>query len=61
MNDTAVQACRYVLEYDRAIRSCGNDPNKMDGFCTAKGETLDLLYWRMMQTAYKALQQEESR
>ena len=41
-------ACEAAIAYDRAIRACANDPDKMASFCTLQGETLDTLYldWR---------------
>lgn len=40
-----------VVEYDKAIKSCANDPEKMSSFCTAQGDDLDELYFRMLDLA----------
>lgn len=40
-----------VLAYDRAIRACANDPEKMSSFCSADGEDLDTLYLNMLERA----------
>jgi hypothetical protein len=37
-------ACFAAIEYDKAIRACANDPEKMASFCTAQGQNLDDLY-----------------
>lgn len=37
-----------AVKYDDAIRGCANSPKKMASFCTAKGETLDELYYDWM-------------
>lgn len=42
-------------EYDRAIRKCANDPEKMASFCTAKGEDLDDLYMDWMTKIQAAM------
>jgi len=52
----AIQACRYAIEYDNAIRECANNPKRMHTFCTVKGETLDLLYMRWQQEADRVLE-----
>jgi hypothetical protein len=43
-----------VREYDEAIRSCANDPEKMASFCTAQGDDLDMLYFRMVNIVKRA-------
>lgn len=40
-----------VLAYDRAIRACANDPEKMSSFCSANGDDLDTLYLNMLERA----------
>ena len=51
----AVLACRYAVAYDAAIRECAQDADRMDNYCTAKGENLDLLYRRWQQQSQKVL------
>jgi hypothetical protein len=55
----AILACRYAEQYDQAIRVCANDGRKMASFCTAKGESLDLLYMRWQQQSQKVLEMVE--
>lgn len=42
-------------EYDRAIRKCADDPDKMASFCTAKGDDLDDLYMDWMAKIQTAM------
>lgn len=42
-----------VRAYDRAINSCGNDPEKMASFCSATGDDLDTLYFAMVNLAHR--------
>lgn len=42
--DEMYGACRAGQAYDRAIRRCANDPDKMATYCTAQGDSLDTLY-----------------
>jgi len=46
-----VALARAVLDYDEAIKSCADDPKKMASFCTAQGDTLDMLYMDMLRLA----------
>jgi hypothetical protein len=50
-----LDAARAAVKYDDAIRSCGNDPQKMSSFCTAQGEDLDKLYFEWMTLARKGV------
>ena len=45
--------------YDRAIRKCANDPEKMASFCTAQGDSLDDLYMDWMSKIQAAMQHIE--
>jgi hypothetical protein len=55
IEEELVEACRAAVRYDEAIRSCGNDPDKMISFCTAAGERLDTLYMDWMTKSREAL------
>lgn len=56
MNDKILkQLAEYVIDYDKVITSCANDPEKMSSFCTAQGEDLDDLYFNMVCVAYQAM------
>lgn len=46
------QAC---MDYDAAIRSCADDPKRMDSFCTATGDDLNDLYEGWLHRALAAL------
>ena len=46
---------KQVIAYDEAIKTCGNDPEKMASFCTAEGESLDLIYFKMLHLAKQVL------
>jgi hypothetical protein len=51
---------RAILAYDQAIQSCADDPEKMASFCTAEGDRLDDLYFRMLELARFILSQPET-
>jgi hypothetical protein len=53
------ELARAVLAYDEAIQSCADDPETMSSFCTAQGDNLDDLYFRMMEYARFILSQPE--
>lgn len=50
-----IAAAEAAIAYDDAIRSCGNDPDKMTSFQTAQGDDLDSLYLDWMTKARSAL------
>ncbi len=50
-----LKACHAAVEYDKAIRSCANEPEKMASFCTAQGQNLDDLYRAWINAARKAI------
>ena len=56
---TALNACRFAVKYDDAIKSCGNDPDKMSTYCTAQGESLDHLYTQWQTEAKRAIELAE--
>lgn len=49
--DRVLALAKAVQDYDRAIESCGNDPEKMSSFCSAQGDDLDSLYFNMVRAA----------
>lgn len=51
----ALNACQLFIEYDREIESCGNNPEKMASHCTAQGDILDSLYFRVLSSARIAI------
>lgn len=53
------ELARAVLAYDAAIQLCANDPEQMSSFCTAEGDRLDDLYFRMLEIARFILTQPE--
>jgi hypothetical protein len=53
------ELARAVLAYDIALQQCGGDPVAMTSFCTAEGDHLDDLYFRMMEYARFILSQPE--
>ena len=50
-----LEAAESAMRYDKAIRSCANDPDRMASYCTAEGEGLDTLYCDWMVKSFKAL------
>lgn len=50
-----LEACKAALAYDKAIRSCGNDPERMSSFCTVSGEDLDTLYFSWVNKSRSAI------
>ena len=50
-----LDACEAALVYDKALESCGNDPEKMASFCTAQGDSLDHLYLDWITKARAAI------
>ena len=50
-----LEANLAVIAYDEAIQQCGNNPEKMASFCTARGDNLDILYSRMIDKARAAI------
>lgn len=48
-----------AIDYDAAIRSCADDPNRMSSFCTAAGDDLDTLYMRWIGLAREVLNNKE--
>lgn len=50
-----LDACEAAVCYDKAIRSCANDPDKMASYCTAAGEELDDLYADWVAAAHAAI------
>lgn len=57
--DRALDACRAAVEYDHAMYSCANDPDKMSSHCTAQGDDMDALYFDWLSKARIALREEE--
>jgi len=55
-HDALVAACEAAIQYDKAIRQCADDPDKMASFCTATGDDLDTLYMDWMAKARAALE-----
>jgi hypothetical protein len=53
-------ACEAALAYDKAIKSCANDPDKMASYCTAEGETLDCLYANWISKSIAAIAKAET-
>jgi hypothetical protein len=49
------EACSAAVKYDEAIKSCGNDPEKMSSYCSVQGDDLDSLYFNWMTKAKAAL------
>lgn len=49
--DAAHKLAEAVLAYNKAIQSCANDPKRMASFCTAQGDELDALYFKMVNLA----------
>ncbi|MDN2700181.1 hypothetical protein O0882_28110 [Janthinobacterium sp. SUN073] len=37
-------AARAAIAYDKAIKACANSPQSMSSWCTAQGDSLDVLY-----------------
>ena len=37
-------AVRAAIAYDKAIKDCANSPQSMSSWCTAQGDSLDVLY-----------------
>lgn len=60
-NEIFMRLPNLVLEYDKAIRSCADDPEKMSSFCTAEDDTLDDLYLQMVDWASLMATGEEYR
>lgn len=48
------ELAQAAIDYDTAIRSCADDPEKMSSFCTAAGDDLDTLYSRWITLAQAA-------
>lgn len=66
LNEKIIAAAPLLYEaalagqaYDRAIRKCANDPDKMASFCTAQGRDLDGLYMDWMAKIQAAMQHIE--
>lgn len=60
LNDARLsELAKRVIDYDNAIESCGNDPDKMSSLCTAQGDDLDTLYFMMVDAA-KAIKRDET-
>ncbi len=51
----AKEAMESAIIYDKAIRSCSNDPKKMASFCSAQGKDLDTLYNSWIYRSTRAL------
>jgi len=60
-NEIFMRLPNLVLEYDKAIKACANDPEKMSSFCTVQGDTLDDLYLQMVDWASLMATGEEYR
>jgi hypothetical protein len=54
--DELISLSKAVLKYDKEIKNCANDPNKMSSHCTAEGEDLDYLYLDLLTKAKAALE-----
>ena len=54
-----LEAAKAAVEYDKAIRSCADDPDKMSSHCTADGDDLDTLYFRWMTASRAAIAKAE--
>jgi hypothetical protein len=50
-----LEAAKAALMYDKAIRSCAYEPEKMASFCTAEGDNLDALYDAWISKASAAI------
>lgn len=50
-----VKAAQAAIAYDKAIAACANDPASMSSYCTAHGESLDMLYANWIGAAEEAM------
>ena len=51
-----LEACKAGIEYNNALEACGNDPDKMTSYCTAKGDDLDNVYIEWMNKTRIAME-----
>ena len=54
-------SARAAIEYDTAIRSCANSPDRMSSYCSAQGDDLDALYAKWIVLSRAALARAEGR
>lgn len=55
VKNLALQACQAALDYDKEVRACANDPEKMSSHCTSQGKSLDDLYMTWISLALMAI------